>query len=289
MIKLSGDNVLYACVFGEDPPSLRSKVDYGLAFLAGVEPYGFAGKSTSPVNAMGVASFVCSFFDIPLCFIMAVSEVVKDLFTGSKQISKEQLFRCGLYFAANFALFRKEGRGASTIDKVVLPGPMWALAKATGVERAENTPKGVTYTVEFLVIGGPFAGAKFETTIFGGMLKFLIREISLKRAPIPPMPEDIFGMSMLVQVERGRRGLLIRQVQATAAQRSGNKQLRDKRIDCRKRIPCTACPSGLDKCQYAVKKKSWKIVVCPRCLEDTFEKENGVPLCRCSIGVEHGD
>lgn len=265
---------------GDFPPdNLKVNATRAKGLVAKADEKGFLNKEMAKVKDQFV-TFACKFFNIEMDCILVVRESLNQFIARKPILTPEIVFRCGLYLQAN-RTFLTRGIVVDSIDKTRLGCEVWASIKITDVKRSHRTDRGWIYNVECLVMNTPLAGTLFITPISSSFIKLLIRE-NFKAVHVASVyPEMLFGGLMNVALRPGRKGLVIQKVEPNNWFSIKNSRLKQSRQNCPKGVLCVDCFKGLDRCRFAVKKKSWKRVACPFCLKDTYENEYGVTLCKC--------
>lgn len=276
---LPGIRALPIISAGEEPPPVVSYEMSVKRFFKLISIQGLINKPVAEVKGR-LAQLACASFKINKESILVVEEGIGQLLVRKDILTPELVYRCGLYVAANKEYLAKNII-VNTIDRTRLTTEVWCVIKVVDMKKLHRTDKGWLYNVQCLILNTPLAGTLFETTINGSFIKFIIRDCCGARYATNIYPEMLFGFKLEVTIRSGKHGLAIQKVNKNEHLKGINARIRRDRNNCPKGILCCDCFKGIDACRFAVKRKSWKKVACPYCLQDTYQRENGTTLCRC--------
>lgn len=263
---------------GTDPPKLKSVLPLAETLMGKIKESLLPTKYTE--IAIGtIVDIYSRLMGLSPNNHMIIREGIRPFFSD-KQISKSNLFRAMMYIIANASELEQGNVVPNVNSGIPRNTELWQLIQTINVVNIANTEKGPLYAVTFLILTAPLAGSTFTCRISAKQLKRLVRDNSSCKYDPNVLPAFIFGYRLCALLKSTDRGLIIQSTHPQSSVVAYNVKIKKARLDCRKRIPCTKCPNGSDKCRYAVKQTSWPLVVCPYCLQDAYSTGIGT-TCKC--------
>ena len=264
---------------GDEPPKLKSVMPLASALMTHVLKAELPSEYSDCVLGM-IAELYSRLLGIPLSMHLIVQEGIR-LFFSDKKVSTDNLLKALMYTVANASELGK-GNVVPSLHTGLTPNTtLWQLVQVIDVKGIEVTEKGMIYSVTFLVLSAPLAGSVFSCKISARQVKRLIRDNSSCKYSPHVIPEFLFGYRLTALLKSSVKGIVLQQTFPTSSVVAYNVKIKKARLDCRLNIPCTSCYKGLDKCRFAVKQKSWRLVVCPYCLNAAYENHPGKTTCQC--------
>lgn len=252
----------------EDPPKLKSIEPLAETLMGRLKLSDLPTK-WSLISIGVIAEVFSRLIGISTSMFMIVSESIRPFFSN-KDMSLKNIFRALMYVVANADELKKGNIVPTLMSGIPINTSLWQLIKIVDVQHIATTEKGKFYSVECIVLSAPLAGSTFKCRISGKQIKRLIRDNSSCKFSPHVIPEFIFGYKLMALLVYSAKGIAIQKTSPVSSCVSYNVKIKKARLDCKKHIPCTSCHMGVDKCRYATKIKSWKLVVCPFCLKDTY-------------------
>lgn len=265
---------------GDDPPKLKSVVPLAETLMGHL----LASHIPDTYSELAIGTLAEMFsrlVGIPLSMHLIVREGIR-MFFANKQISNGNVFRALMYVIANASELRAGNVVPSLHTGIPPKTTLWQLIKVINITQAGVVDtKGMIYNVEFIILTAPLAGSTFSCKISSKQVKRLIRDNSSCKYSPHVIPEFLFGYKLMALIKNTGKGIGIQQTFPQSSIVSYNVKIKKARLDCKRNMPCTACYKGLDKCRFAVKQKSWPLVVCPYCLNEAYEYAPNKTTCTC--------
>lgn len=171
--------------------------------------------------------------------------------------------------------------------------PIWSLVYVADMERRLSR-RSTCYAVCLKALGGPNAGAVWETIVFGGQAQSLMREAGgLPKYKYKYRDSMLGGLYLVVWLEPQKNGMEMRIGYASSSVQNANKKLLAARQQkCSHGFhedTCLNCTFGMDKCPYARHAQTYtEIIRCTnfRVKDGKRYYHKGYKICR-DQGVCH--